>query len=178
MPQFRTDFCRAEQHGGVAVVTAGVHGAGLGRFIGQIARFGNRQGVHIGPQGDGFAWTRAGENSDHAAWRKPRYRQAHALQLGGYLVAGFRFCPGHFGAGMDVPAPGNDLILVLFGEVSYFHSSIAALHFFMEVYPYHNCWSVIMKGANPQRCLLRRGRRPDEQGKIAGRRSEVFGALS
>ena len=133
MPQFRTDFCRAEQHGGVAVVTAGVHGAGLGRFIGQIARFGNRQRVHIGPQGDGFARPLAGENSDHAAWRKPRYRQAHALQLGCYFIAGCLFCPGDFGAGMDFPAPGNDLLFVLFGKGSYIHFLLPPFIFYGSI---------------------------------------------
>jgi hypothetical protein len=41
-------FGGAEQHGGVAVMAAGVHLAGNGRFVGQAGLFFERQRVHIG----------------------------------------------------------------------------------------------------------------------------------
>ena len=42
----------AHQHGGVAVVPAGVHQAGLGRFPGELVVLSHGQGVHVGPQPD------------------------------------------------------------------------------------------------------------------------------
>ncbi len=41
---------RAQQHGGVAVVAAGVHLAGVAAGVGQAGGFGKGQGIHVGPQ--------------------------------------------------------------------------------------------------------------------------------
>ncbi len=43
---------RAEQHGGVPVMAAGVHLAGHGRLVGQVVRLLDRQRVHVGAQSD------------------------------------------------------------------------------------------------------------------------------
>ena len=54
------ELCRAQQHGGVAVVAAGVHGAVLGG-VGQAGVFPDGQGVDVRPEQHGFAWLSAHE---------------------------------------------------------------------------------------------------------------------
>jgi hypothetical protein len=46
-------FGSSEQHGGVAVMAAGVHRARVLRPIVPRALFGDAQGVHVGPERDG-----------------------------------------------------------------------------------------------------------------------------
>ena len=46
---------RAQQHGGVAVMAAGVHLARHGRLVGQAGGLLDRQRVHVGAQPDGLA---------------------------------------------------------------------------------------------------------------------------
>jgi len=46
---------QAEENGGVAVVAAGVHDSGTAGGIGAVFGVSQRQGVHVGPQGQGGA---------------------------------------------------------------------------------------------------------------------------
>ena len=50
--RLRKIFGGPEQHGGVAVVAAGVHLAGHGRFVGDGCRLLDRQSVHVGAHPD------------------------------------------------------------------------------------------------------------------------------
>ena len=58
----------AEQHGGVPIMTAGMHLAGNGRFVWQVVRLFDRQRVHVGAQADRLAATTlaAANDADHA----------------------------------------------------------------------------------------------------------------
>jgi len=56
---------RAQQHGGMAVVAAGVHGVGVDRAIGPVGQFLDRQGVHVCAQADAIAGAVA-QDADHA----------------------------------------------------------------------------------------------------------------
>ncbi len=55
VPRFGEVLRRAEQHGRMAVMAAGMHLAGGRRGPGPAACFGDRQGVHVGPEPDGAA---------------------------------------------------------------------------------------------------------------------------
>ena len=66
---------RAEQHGGVAIVAAGVHLARHRRFVGQIGRLLDRQRVHVGAQADHLARLAlaAVDHPDHAGSAEARH---------------------------------------------------------------------------------------------------------
>jgi len=58
---------RTEQHGGVAVVTAGMHHARVQRRIGQTGLLDDRQGVDVGPEPDrGRPRLASADHADHA----------------------------------------------------------------------------------------------------------------
>ena len=60
-------FGSAEQHGGVAVMAAGVHHAGRRRGVGRAGRLVDRQRIHVGAQADGRAGAQpAADDADHA----------------------------------------------------------------------------------------------------------------
>ena len=63
---------RAEQHGGVAVVAAGVHAAGVRRACAEAAGLVHRQAVHVGAQADAAAagGLSALDDADHAGLRE------------------------------------------------------------------------------------------------------------
>ena len=77
----------AEQHGGVAVVAAGVHLAGHRRFVGDVVGFLDRQRVHVGAQPDHPAagTLAAADHADHAGAADPGHHlvAAEALELVG-----------------------------------------------------------------------------------------------
>ena len=62
---------RAEQHGGVAVMAAGVHRAGVDRRPGQAGCLLDRQGVHIGAQADRARPRSGADHADHAGLGEP-----------------------------------------------------------------------------------------------------------
>ena len=57
---------RAEQHGGVAVMAAGVHHARPGRLVGHVVRLEDRQRVHVGAQPDRHRAVAFAQHADHA----------------------------------------------------------------------------------------------------------------
>ncbi len=71
--RLRQPFGAGQQHGGVAVVTAGVHDAGLLRAPGGLSQLGYRQRVHIRPQADGFARPGLQRADDAGARQSGRY---------------------------------------------------------------------------------------------------------
>jgi len=52
LPRFGQLLRRPHQHGRVAIVTTSVHGACMGTGIGPAGFFVDRQGVHVGAQGN------------------------------------------------------------------------------------------------------------------------------
>ncbi len=103
----------AEQHGGVAVMAAGVHLAGHRRLVGKLARLLQRQGVHVGAQPDHLARAVAGaaDDADHAGAPDPRHHlvAAERLELLGDRGGGAVDVVEQLGMGMDVAPPGGDL---------------------------------------------------------------------
>ena len=103
----------AEQHGGVAVMAAGVHLAGHRRLVGKLARLLQRQGVHVGAQPDHLARAVAGaaDDTDHAGAPDPRHHlvAAEPFELLGDRRGGAVDVVEQLGMGMDVAPPGSDL---------------------------------------------------------------------
>ena len=107
----------AEQHGGVAVMAAGVHEAGILRRVREAGRLGDRQGVHVGAKPDHPAAVAlaAADDADHAG----------AADAGNDFVdaefaQAFGDDPGRpidvveeLGMAMNVAAPGGDIVVEL-----------------------------------------------------------------
>ena len=104
-----------EQHGGVAVVAAGVHGAGGLRRVGQPGQLLHRQGVHVRPHADhaaGFVGLAANDADDAGPADAGHHLVAAEFdqlvlhQRGGamHLIEDLRMR-------MDIAAPFGDLIL-------------------------------------------------------------------
>ena len=59
-------LCQGQGHGGVAVVAAGVHDAGMDRGPGKAGGLLHRQGVHIRPEGHSLRLSGVEEGADRA----------------------------------------------------------------------------------------------------------------
>ena len=103
----------AEQHGGVAVMAAGVHLARHGRLVRQAGRLLDRQRVHVGAQADDLAGAAlaAADDADHAGAADARHHlvAAEALQLVGDAAGGAVDVVEQFGMGMQIVPPCGDL---------------------------------------------------------------------
>lgn len=124
---------RAQQHGHVAVVPAGVHDAGALRRKRQARLLRDRQRVDVGAQGDPPPGKRARNVGDHAGGPSARadgdVLAAHLRQRRRDGIAGLHFVEGKLGKSMKMPPPGDDGIFDLLGagfEVRRFHGSIPA----------------------------------------------------
>ena len=109
-------FGGAEQHGGVAVMAAGVHLAGHGRLVGKVVRLLDRQRVHVGAQPDhlaGAARPVALDDADHAGAADPGHHlvAAERLELLGDRRRGAVHVVEQLRMGMDVVPPGGDLAM-------------------------------------------------------------------
>jgi hypothetical protein len=62
---------RGQQHGGVAVVPAGVHAAADGARMRKLVALGHGQGVDVGPQADGAGGRAVLDDADHAGLAQP-----------------------------------------------------------------------------------------------------------
>jgi hypothetical protein len=84
----------AQQHGGVAVMAAGVHLAGNRRLVRQVGRLLDRQRVHVGAHADDFLGVAlaAPDDADHAGAADPRHDlvAAEFAQLLGHGSGGAR----------------------------------------------------------------------------------------
>ena len=103
----------AEQHGGVAVVAAGVHLARHRRFVRQVVRLLDRQRVHVGAQADdlvGLALA-AVDDADHAGAAEPRHHlvAAEGLELVGHARRRALHVVEQFRMGMQIVPPFGDL---------------------------------------------------------------------
>ena len=63
---------RRQQHGGVAVVAAGVHDAFVAAGVFQAGGFLDRQRVHVGAQAQALAALAPAQLADHAGAAQPR----------------------------------------------------------------------------------------------------------
>jgi hypothetical protein len=104
---------RGQQHGGVAVVAAGVHLAQHLAGPGLAAGLDDGQGVHVGTQADAARGRAALQRADHAgAAQAAVHLVAPALQPFGHQVGGGVFLVRQFGVGVDLPPDGDHLVFV------------------------------------------------------------------
>ncbi len=101
------NFGRAQQHSGVGVMAAGVHGAGAFRGEGQTGQLVHGQGVHIRPQQDAFAAFWADISHKGVGNNLPIFH-APFLQLAPHQGGGLRQRLAHLRMAMDLSAPLDD----------------------------------------------------------------------
>ena len=103
----------AEQHGGMAVMAAGVHPARLRRGVGQTRRLRDRQRVHVRAQADRAAAGSRPEHADHAGRGDAGVDlvEAEAAQLLGDQRRGAGLLEAELRMGMEVAAPGRHLVV-------------------------------------------------------------------
>ena len=98
-----------EQHGRVAVVTAGVHPAGVLARVGEAVVLGHRQRIDVGAQADGPRRVAVADDADHAGLAEAAvHRDAPALERPGDQVRGALFLEAQFRVGMDVASHRGD----------------------------------------------------------------------
>ena len=94
--------CGRQQHGGVAVMAAGVHGAGVAAGVCKGVGFRHGQGVHVGTQTQGPAGTASGDAADHAGFTQAAVDlDSPGFQQASDGVGRADFLEGQFGPGMD-----------------------------------------------------------------------------
>ena len=106
------ELCRAQEHGGVEIVAAGVHRAvGACKFL--AALLGDGQGIHIRPEEDaGLALADGGGQARPSAGDGG---EAQAFQLLSDIFDGFGNVKGHAGMGVEPAAVPGELTLKGFG---------------------------------------------------------------
>ena len=104
---------RAQQHRGVAVMTAGVHPAGVLAGVRQVGGLQDRQRVHVGAQAHrGFAIAVA-QHADHAGLADAAmHLDAPFLQLVGHQLRRAVFLQAKLRMGVDIAADGDKLVLI------------------------------------------------------------------
>ena len=102
---------RTQQHGGMAVVTAGMHLVGDRRGVVELVLFLQVQRIHVGAQADRLLpRPRALEGADHAGGGEPAMDlDAPRGELVGDDLRGARLLEGSLGMAMDVAADGGQL---------------------------------------------------------------------
>ena len=104
-------FGRSQQHGGVSVVAAGVHDAGVAAGVRQARGFVDRQGVHVGADADAFAACAFLELAHHAgAPQSACHVVTPSRQLLGHQVAGAVLLVAHLRVLVDVAAHRDEFI--------------------------------------------------------------------
>jgi hypothetical protein len=87
---------QSQRYGGVAVMTAGVHHTGMYGSIGEGRDFCDGQGIHIGPEGHGFALSGI-EESAHGSLGGFRYPAGETGKGAFYIGHGFGQTAVQFG---------------------------------------------------------------------------------
>ena len=109
---FAQDLGGAQQHGGVAVMAAGMHPAEILRAVLEIVGFVHRQAVHVGAQSNRLQRIALAQSSHQAGLAQPaRHFEAPLRKLGGDDVGGPVFLVGQLGMGVDVTTDGGNLAL-------------------------------------------------------------------
>ena len=100
---------RPEQHGGVAVMAAGVHRAGVLRTVGLRSLFGDAQGVHVGPERNRSVAAAAFQRADdaRAADALGHLVEAELPQLGGDEGARALLLEAELWMGVQIAPPGG-----------------------------------------------------------------------
>ena len=121
--------CGAEQHGGVAVVAAGMHTARIFRSVGQAGVFEDRQRVHVGAQGDGLSRPvlPALDDPDNpgATDAGDDLVAAEIPQFGGDRLGGAEYVLEQFGMLMQVSAPDLNVAGEVGDAVVDWHKTLA-----------------------------------------------------
>ena len=117
-----------QQHGGVAVVAAGVHLALVAAGVGKGVEFLHGQRVHVGAQADGTA-TRAAVAPVHDAYHPggahaPVDGDAPFGEFGGHQVGGALLFKAQFGVGVDVAAQRGHGVGLCGNGVYDFHGEV------------------------------------------------------
>ena len=104
----------AEQHRRVAVMTAGVHLAVMGRAVGEIVHLLDRQRVHIGAQPDRGRGVAAPDRADDPGSGEPAIDLAAVFgELCRDQVRGALLGEGELGMGVDVAADRSQLVAIV-----------------------------------------------------------------
>ena len=105
-------FGGCQQHGGVAVMAAGVHFSGMGAGVGKGVELLHRQRVHIGPQthtaAAGPAIAPMDDANDPRGCHATVQRNAPAGQLLRHDIGGTHFLETQLRVGVNVFADGGD----------------------------------------------------------------------
>ena len=104
---------RAQQHGGVAVMAAGMHHA-LGRAaIRDVVQFLDRQGIHVGAQADGAVAGAVAQHAHHAGDADAAmHLDAPGFELAGDDLGGAMFGHAEFGMGVEILPDGGQFGMV------------------------------------------------------------------
>ncbi|MDT4798574.1 hypothetical protein FQZ97_312070 [compost metagenome] len=98
---------RAQQHGGMAIVAAGVHAPGVATAVGDARGFDDGQGIHVGAQAQGAAGIAIAQHADHAGAADTAVDFiAPFIQQTGHQGGGALFFETEFRVGVDVLAQG------------------------------------------------------------------------
>ena len=101
----------AQQHGGVAIVAAGMHAALVRAAMVEGVEFVHRERIHVGAQADGARIVADPDGADDAGLADTRrYLQAPLLQLLRHDGAGPLLLEAEFGMGVDVAPDGGQLV--------------------------------------------------------------------
>ena len=108
----------AQQHGGVAVVAAGVHDTGVLAAVGLAGVFLDGQGIDVRPEHQGLAGPAALDGAHTAGDALEGLDgNAHLLQLGDDKAGGLHLVLAHLGVGVEPAAGLNDVLLLLLGQL-------------------------------------------------------------
>jgi hypothetical protein len=104
----------AEQHRRMPVMAAGVHFDLIGRSVGEIVQFLDRQCIHIGAQPDRRRRIAAPDSADYPGPGEPAMDLAAELgELCRDQVRGAPLREGQFRVGVDIPADRRQLVLIV-----------------------------------------------------------------
>ena len=113
---------RAQQHRGMAVMTAGMHLARHGRLVGEVVCFLDRQRVHVGAQPDdacALACRAPANDADHSGAADPGHHliAAEAAQLFGNCARSAMHVVEELRVGVQVAPPGGDVAVEISNAV-------------------------------------------------------------
>ncbi len=104
----------AQQHGGVAVMAAGMHLAVVGGAMGERVALLDRQRIHVGAEADAAGRVAAPDGADDAGLGEAAmHLAAELLELGGDEVGRAALLESELGMGVDVAAEARQFRLKL-----------------------------------------------------------------
>ena len=101
-------LCGGQQHGGVTIVTAGVHFPGVATGMGKGVGLLDWQGIHVGTQTNAALAVAVSDDPHHPRGsHAPVHLNAPLGEFGGHQVRGALLLETQFGVGVDVAAQGH-----------------------------------------------------------------------